>query len=78
VIDLHCHLLPGLDDGAPNLATSLTMARSVKSAPISQCVFQVVDYERIARNVKRHSTLGKVTVELRATGSICALLTQSD
>jgi tyrosine-protein phosphatase YwqE len=27
VIDLHCHLLPGLDDGAPNLATSLTMAR---------------------------------------------------
>jgi protein-tyrosine phosphatase len=28
VIDLHCHLLPGLDDGAPNLQTSLTMARA--------------------------------------------------
>jgi tyrosine-protein phosphatase YwqE len=28
LIDLHCHLLPGLDDGAPNLATSLTMARA--------------------------------------------------
>ena len=27
MIDLHCHLLPGLDDGAPNLATALTMAR---------------------------------------------------
>jgi protein-tyrosine phosphatase len=27
VIDLHCHLLPGLDDGAQDLQTSLTMAR---------------------------------------------------
>jgi protein-tyrosine phosphatase len=28
VIDLHCHPLPGLDDGAENLAISLTMARA--------------------------------------------------
>ena len=28
VIDLHCHLLPGVDDGAQNLSVSLAMARA--------------------------------------------------
>jgi protein-tyrosine phosphatase len=27
MIDLHCHILPGLDDGAPDVAVSLEMAR---------------------------------------------------
>lgn len=27
MIDLHCHLLPGIDDGAPNLESALAMAR---------------------------------------------------
>lgn len=27
MIDLHCHMLPGIDDGAPDLATALAMAR---------------------------------------------------
>ena len=27
MIDLHCHLLPGNDGGAPGLAASLAMAR---------------------------------------------------
>lgn len=28
MIDLHCHLLPGLDDGSKNMATSLQLARA--------------------------------------------------
>jgi protein-tyrosine phosphatase len=28
MIDLHCHILPGIDDGAADLSTSLTMARA--------------------------------------------------
>jgi protein-tyrosine phosphatase len=28
MIDLHCHLLPGIDDGATNLATSIEMAKA--------------------------------------------------
>src|SRR6516225_7494442 len=35
VIDLHCHLLPGLDDGAQNLQTSLTMARAAAAQGVT-------------------------------------------
>jgi protein-tyrosine phosphatase len=30
-IDLHCHILPALDDGAPDLATGMEMARALQN-----------------------------------------------
>lgn len=38
MIDLHCHILPGLDDGAANLAVSLAMARTAVADGISTVV----------------------------------------
>jgi protein-tyrosine phosphatase len=38
VIDLHCHLLPGIDDGAPDLAASLAMARAAVDGGVEAIV----------------------------------------
>ena len=38
MIDLHCHLLPGVDDGAANMAVSLEMARIAVADGISTVV----------------------------------------
>ena len=38
MIDLHCHLLPGVDDGSKNLAMSLDMARKACADGISTVV----------------------------------------
>jgi protein-tyrosine phosphatase len=35
VIDLHCHILPGIDDGAPDLSVSLAMARASAADGVS-------------------------------------------
>src|SRR6516165_8848849 len=35
LIDLHCHLLPGIDDGSKDLAMSLAMARLASADGIS-------------------------------------------
>jgi protein-tyrosine phosphatase len=38
VVDLHHHLLPGMDDGAPDLATSIKMARMAADDGITHVV----------------------------------------
>jgi len=38
VVDIHCHILPGLDDGSPDMATSIAMARLAVAAGISTII----------------------------------------
>ncbi|WP_283578359.1 tyrosine-protein phosphatase [Limosilactobacillus ingluviei] len=38
LIDLHCHLLPGLDDGSPDLETSLKLAQDAVNDGVSHAV----------------------------------------
>ena len=38
VVDIHCHILPGLDDGAPDMATSIAMAHLAAAAGISTVI----------------------------------------
>jgi protein-tyrosine phosphatase len=38
VVDIHCHILPGLDDGSPDIATSIAMARLAVSAGITTVI----------------------------------------
>lgn len=38
MIDIHCHILPGIDDGAENEQSSLAMARQAVSEGITQIV----------------------------------------
>lgn len=38
MIDLHCHILPGVDDGAPDLAEALQMARMAADSGVGTIV----------------------------------------
>lgn len=38
VIDFHSHILPGIDDGARNLETSLAMLRQVSSQRVDYMI----------------------------------------
>ena len=38
MIDLHCHMLPGIDDGPKTLGQSLAMARHAVGHGIQLCV----------------------------------------
>jgi len=58
VIDLHCHILPGLDDGAVDLADSIEMARQAERDGIA--VVCATPHVRRDHNVNVEEIAGRV------------------
>lgn len=58
MIDLHCHMLPGIDDGAPDMETALEMARVAVAdgIKITACTPHMMPgvYDNTGPQVRRH------------------------
>src|SRR3954470_17794308 len=70
VIDLHCHILPGLDDGPANMDFSLAMARAAVEANIQIAVATPhvrADYEGITPE-RIAETAGRLNARIEADG----------
>lgn len=67
MIDLHSHILPGLDDGAPDLRTALVMASMAVRDGIRHCVCT----PHIVPGIHNNTTLG---ISARVAGLRKALL----
>ena len=80
MIDLHCHMLPGLDDGAPNLATSLAMARMFAADGISHvaCTPHILPglYHNTGDQIRR--AVNTLDAELRSQGIELAIFPGAD
>jgi protein-tyrosine phosphatase len=76
VIDLHCHLLPGLDDGPPDIAGSLAMARAaVASGTTTMVATPHIDHRWNVRprEIARRASI--VATALESEGIALELLT---
>lgn len=76
MIDLHCHMLPGIDDGAPDLAVALAMARMAADDGITTvaCTPHIYPglYENTADGIAKaiaalRSALAAAAIELELT-----------
>ena len=65
MIDLHCHILPGLDDGSPAMDVSVAMARLAVADGISDIVATPHIFREVS-NLTDFSLLGKKQKELQS------------
>ena len=62
-VDIHCHLLPGVDDGSPDLATTLQMAQMAEESGTRA---MILTPHQLGANAHNHGDdLKRRTVELQ-------------
>ena len=62
MIDLHSHVLPGVDDGAQNLEDSLEMIRKAISQGITHLMYAPSQQRKVSQSSRQdHSTGGSFT-----------------
>jgi protein-tyrosine phosphatase len=80
MIDLHCHLLPGLDDGATSLEAALAMARLAEQdgVEVTACTPHILPglYENTGPAIS--VAVGKLAAELARAGIRLRLVTGAD
>jgi len=80
MIDLHCHMLPGIDDGAPDLATALEMARIAVAdgITVTACTPHIYPglYENTATGIR--AAIVKLQQELDNAGIALRLVEGAD
>lgn len=69
MIDLHCHLLPGLDDGAPDLADAVAMGRQAAASGVRTiCATPHIRHDHDVRIYELPDHLGLLADALAADG----------
>jgi protein-tyrosine phosphatase len=80
LIDLHCHLLPEVDDGAVDLKTSLAMARMsvAEGVKVIACTPHILPgvYDNTGPDIRHR--VQRLQLELNATGINCRLVPGCD
>jgi protein-tyrosine phosphatase len=80
MIDLHCHMLPGIDDGAPDLAAALAMARVAVAdgIAVTACTPHIYPglYENTALGIR--NAIVKLRLELEQAGIPLRLVQGAD
>ncbi|HHV99388.1 MAG TPA: tyrosine protein phosphatase [Clostridiaceae bacterium] len=82
ITDMHCHILPGMDDGAKDVETSVKMAQMALAEGISR-IIATPHFEPDIKNIedfvaKREEAILHLTSELKARGIDIEILTGAE
>ncbi len=74
-IDLHCHILPGIDDGARDMSDAVEMARIAQEDGIAAiCATPHIRHDHDVRIAELPDRLGQLVLAVRAAGCTTRIL----